>query len=40
MPKVGNKEFPYTKAGYAAAKAEAAKMSKKAKPKAKPKKKK
>ena len=29
MPKVGSKEFPYTKEGYAAAKAEAAKSGKK-----------
>ena len=41
MPKVGSQEFPYTKAGYAAAKRAAAKVSnkKKAKPKAKSKKK-
>jgi hypothetical protein len=39
MPNVEGKEFPYTKAGYAAAK-KAAAMKKKAKPKAKPKKKK
>lgn len=29
MPKVGNKEFSYSKAGYAAAKKEAAKTGKK-----------
>lgn len=45
MPRVGNEEFPYTKAGIAAAKAEAKEygkkvvMGKKAKPKAKAKKK-
>lgn len=38
MPKVDGKEFPYTKAGYAAAAKEAAKK-KKIKPKAKAKKK-
>lgn len=46
MPKVGNEVFPYTKAGKAAAKAEAKEygkkvvVSKKAKPKAKVKKRK
>ena len=42
MPNVEGKEFPYTKAGYAAAKKAAAKVAlkKKAKPKAKTKKKK
>jgi hypothetical protein len=46
MPKVGNEEFPYTKAGFAAAKAEAKEYGKKmvvpkkaAKKKAAPKKK-
>ena len=45
MPKVGKEDFPYTKAGIAAAKAEAKEygkkvvMGKKAKPKAKTKKK-
>lgn len=29
MPKVGNEEFPYTKAGFAAAKAEAKEYGKK-----------